>query len=266
MLALDRYPSRSPKDGIPDRPIVLVGSLGSTKSMWHPQRDALMQLGPVVAVDLRGHGESQVLDVEASMSDLAGDVLTALDQIGIQRAHFVGVSLGGGICQQIALDHPERVDHLALVCTAPRFGTPEAWAERIETVRASGPEALADGVLSKWFTPAFAEAQPDVIKDIRADFAATDPVGYARACEVLAGFDVRDRLAEISAPTLVVAGDEDGSTAPEVVRQLADGIPGARWELVDGGAHLLNIERAERLNTLLVDFFAPSKASRITAG
>lgn len=261
MLALDRYPSLSAKDGIPGRPIVLVGSLGSTKSMWRRQLAPLRTCGPVITVDLRGHGESQVLDVDTTMADLAVDVLTALDQIGIGRAHFIGVSLGGGICQQIALDHPERVDRLVLMCTAPRFGTPEVWAERIETVTASGTQALVEGVLAKWFTPEFAAAEPDVIREATKDFTGTDDTGYARACQALAGFDVRERLAEISAPTLVVAGDRDESTPAEVVRLLADGIPDARWELVAGGAHLLNIEYAEQVNPLLVQFLGAPKQS-----
>lgn len=255
MLALDRYPTRSPIDGIPDRPIVLIGSLGSTRSMWRMQREAFQQSGPVITIDLRGHGDSQNLDVATSIEDLAGDVLEALNQIGIERAHFVGVSLGGAICQQIAINHPERVDYLVLSCTAAKFGTPQMWQERAETVRAHGTAPLVDGVLSKWFTAPYVASHSDVVRAVRHDFLSTSSTGYARACEALANFDIRDRLAEISAPTLVIAGTEDGSTPPDVVHELAAGIPGAQWKLLEGGAHLLNIELAEQFNTVVRNHF-----------
>lgn len=259
MLALERYPSTAVRDGIPDRPIVLLGSLGSTRRMWRPQRQTLQSVGPVIEVDLRGHGDSQVLDCDVSMADLARDVVVALDQLGVARAHFVGLSLGGAICQQLAVEYPQRVDHLVLCSTAPKFGTPDMWTERAELVRREGPAVLLDGVIPKWFTAPFVAAHGDVIRRIRQDFAATAAPGYARACQALASFDIRDRLADIAAPTLVVAGTEDGSTPPDVVREVAETIPGARWELLDRCAHMLTIERAEAANALLRDHFGQAR-------
>ncbi|WP_333619860.1 3-oxoadipate enol-lactonase [Dietzia sp.] len=257
ILALDAFPTKSIPDGIPDLPIVLIGSLGSTRTMWIEQIAALCTIGPVYAVDLRGHGDSQVIDEPASMSDLAKDVLRALDLDGISSAHFVGLSIGGAIAQQIALDAPERVERLVLTSTAPKFGTPEAWAERAEKVRADGVSSLVDGVLSKWFTEPWAAANPDVIANIRRNFERTDPTGYARCCEALAGFDSRERLGEIAAPTLVVSADDDGSTPPDVVRPLAAGIPGARFLRIEDGAHLCNIECADEYNAAVVEFLRP---------
>lgn len=257
LLASDTFPTTSIPDGIPDVPIVLLGSLGTHRSMWKRQVRALTTIGPVHTVDLRGHGTSQIRDEPVSMADLAADVVRMMDLSELERAHVVGLSLGGAVAQQIALDHPERVDRLVLTCTAPRFGDPETWTQRVETVRARGTAALVDGVLAKWFTPDWAAGNPVVIDNIRHNFEATDPAGYARCCEALAGFDTRERLGDIAARTLVVAAPHDGSTSPEVVRQLADGIPGAEWVELGGGAHLANIECSEEYNAAVVEFLRP---------
>lgn len=257
MLALDVFPTKSIPDGIPDIPIVLLGSLGSKRSMWRKQIEALTTIGPVYAIDIRGHGDSQVLDETTSMADLAEDVVRSLNLNEIASAHVVGLSIGGAIAQQLALDAPERIERLVLTSTAPKFGDAASWSARIDTARSAGLGELVDGVLSKWFTSDWAAQNPDVIKNIHRNFVGTDPAGYARCCEALAGFDTRSRLDEISAETLVVSATEDGSTPPDAVRQLADGIDGAKWVSIDGGAHLCNLQCPDEYNAALVDFLKP---------
>lgn len=221
--------------------VVLCGSLGSTSAMWEPQLPAL-QGRRVVAIEHPGHGGAPVTD-ERTVSELAACVLA---DAGPGTFSFVGLSLGGAVGMRLALDAPDRVEKLVLACTAPRFGEPEAWVERAATVRENGLEAIVDAVLSRWFTPGFGDAGR-----FREMFLSVDPEGYARCCEALARWDVRDELAAISAPTLVIAGADDPSTPPSVVETVAAGIPGARLEVLAGAAHLANVERAADFNRLL---------------
>ena len=152
-----------------------------------------------------------------TVSDLAARVLA---ETGGDTFSFVGLSLGGAIGMRLALDAPDRVERLVLACTAARFGEPEAWHERAATVREHGLEAIADAVLARWFTPGFGG-----VAEYRAMFLSVDPEGYARCCDALARWDVRDELAGITAPTLVIAGSDDPSTPPPVVEAVRRGDP-----------------------------------------
>ncbi|MCK7675768.1 3-oxoadipate enol-lactonase [Corynebacterium pygosceleis] len=234
-------------------PVVLIGSLGSDRSMWEEQTGPLSEKWPLVAVDLRGHGASPVPDGPYSMPELAADVLNTLDDLRVRRAHIVGLSLGGAIAQQIALDAPERVTSLTLLSTAAKFGEEKTWRDKASTVRSEGTEALAHTVAHNWFTPTFGEA--GAFADYEAMVSACPDEGYAACCEALAEFDSRSRLGEISCPTLVVSAADDPSTPPDVVRVLADGIPGARLESISPAAHLVNVEQAAAVNQLLADHF-----------
>ena len=170
--------------------VVLCGSLGSTSAMWDPQLPAL-DGRRVVKVEHPGHGGAPVPDVQ-SVGDLAARVL---DEAGDDTFSFVGLSLGGAVGMRLALDAPDRIEKLVLCCTAARFGEPEAWHERAATVREHGLEAIADAVLARWFTPGF-----DDVDRFRDMFLSVDPEGYARCCEALARWDVRDELAGVTAP------------------------------------------------------------------
>ncbi|MFL5928296.1 MAG: alpha/beta fold hydrolase [Gaiellaceae bacterium] len=219
--------------------IVLSGSLGSTAEMWEPQRPVLADVR-VVALEHPGHGPAPVVKV-ATVADLAA---RALAQIDDERFSFVGLSLGGAVGMQIALDAPERVEKLVLAATSMRFGDPQQWRERAATVRAQGLEAIVDATMGRWFT------QPADDR-WRSMFLSVDREGYARCCEALAAWDVREAVSRIDVPTLAIAGREDPTTPPEHLHALADAIPGARLEVVEGAAHLVNVDRADAFNELL---------------
>jgi 3-oxoadipate enol-lactonase len=223
--------------------VVLCGSLGSTSAMWAPQLPAL-QGRRVVKIEHPGHGGAPVTDVQ-TVADLAARVLA---EAGADTFSFVGLSLGGAVGMRLALDAPDRIEKLVLACTAARFGEPDAWHERAATVRERGPAAIADAVLARWFSPGFGD-----VGEYRDMFLSVDPEGYARCCEALARWDVRDELAGIAAPTLVIAASEDPSTPPPVVEAVAAAIPGARLEVVTNAAHLVNVERPAEFNRLLED-------------
>ena len=237
-------------------PLVLLCSLGSTVDMWAPQRTELAGDRRVIALDTRGHGGSPVVDGPYTVADLGADVLETLDDLGVTRASFAGVSLGGAVAQWIALEAPERVSTLALLCTSADFGGSDAaaaapWLDRAATVRDGGAEAVADAVVARWFSEAYAAAEPRTVEHMRAMIAGTPAEGYAACCEAIAAWDAVGRLGSITAPTLVVAGAEDPATPPAHGRVLADAIPGARFELVAGAAHLASYQRPEVVTGLL---------------
>jgi 3-oxoadipate enol-lactonase len=224
--------------------VVLCGSLGATHAMWEAQTAVLSDRFRVVAVDHPGHCDEPLAEIR-DVSDLAERVLARIDG----RFSFAGVSLGGAIGMRLALDAPERIQRLALLCTSARFGPPEMWRERAALVRAEGLVPLVDTVLERWFTPPFAD-----LRRYREMFLSTEPEGYARCCDALAHWDVRDELGRIAVPTLVVSGADDPSTPPaEHGAVIAAGIPGARHEIVPAARHLANVQHADEVNRLLVE-------------
>ena len=231
--------------------VVLSGSLGSELAMWDRQLDAL-QGYRVVRYDLRGHGRSPVPDGPSTLADLGGDLVALLDRLEVERASLVGVSLGGMISLWTAAHHRDRVDRLVPSFTAAVMGPPESWRERAALVRAEGTGAVADAVIGRWFTPAFAEREPAFVRAMRDVIAGTPPDGYASCCHAIETMDLRDDLASITAPTLVLAGEADPSTPPAQGAAIAEGIAGARFRLLRDAAHLGNIEQPELYNAALV--------------
>jgi 3-oxoadipate enol-lactonase len=241
-------------EGPPGAPsVVLSNSLGATLAMWDRQVPALAQQYRVVRYDMRGHGGSPVPDGPSRIEDIGGDLLELLDRLAIERAALVGVSVGGMVSQWTAAHAPERVASLVPCFTAAQLGPPETWQERARTARSEGTGALADTVVTRWFTSGFAEREPELVRGMRDMIAATSNEGYASICHVIETIDLRGELARITAPTLVVAGAADPATPPEHGRLIADLIPGARLEVLDGAAHLGNIEQAEEYNRLLLE-------------
>jgi 3-oxoadipate enol-lactonase len=241
-------------EGPPDAPaVVLLCSLGSTVDMWAPQRRELAGDHRVLAMDTRGHGGSPVPDGPYFVEDLADDVLETLDHLGVDQAAFAGVSLGGAMSQAVALRAPERVSALALLCTSAQFANLDTFVERAETARTEGVAAIADGVVARWFTDDFKVTAEATVAQMRDMIAATPGEGYASCCEAIVAWDSRSRLASITAPTLVISGAQDPATPPEHGRVLADGIPGARFEVVDDAAHLASYQRPEVVTPLLAE-------------
>lgn len=242
------------EDGPADGPVVVLSnSLGTTLDMWDPQLSPLAGRFRVIRYDHRGHGRSPVPAGAYAIEDLAADVLALLDRLGVDRAHVCGASMGGQVGMWLAAHAPQRVDRLVLCCTSPSFGPPEAWAERAKVVRTEGTGAVADTVVARWFTPAFASEHAEVVERFRAMIASTPPEGYAGCCDAVREADLAGDLAAIRAPTLVIAGAEDPAVPGERTKELREGIAGARLEVVDPGAHLSSVERADRVTELILE-------------
>jgi 3-oxoadipate enol-lactonase len=228
--------------------LVLLNSLGTDLRMWDPQAAALRDELRLVRLDTRGHGGSPMADPPWTLADLGGDVLALLDSLGIAKASFAGVSLGGATAVWIAAHAPERVEHTFACFTSAFFGPPDPWLTRAATVRAEGVGAVADAVLDRWFTY---RVDPDLRVRMREMIVATPPEGYAAATEVVAHLDLRDDLGRITTPTLVISGSEDAACPPDVGRALAAGIPGAEFVELEAVAHLGNVERPDAVTDLI---------------
>jgi 3-oxoadipate enol-lactonase len=236
-------------DGPEDAPVlVLSNSLGTTLELWESQLGALTRRFRVLRYDLRGHGASPVPPGPYTVDDLGGDVVELLDRLGLERVSFCGLSIGGVTGMWLGANAPERFDRLVLACTAPRIGTVETWTERAANVRAHGTESLADAVMERWFTPAFAAEQPETVARFRAMIAATPDEGYAGCCDALRDFDFRTELGRVAPPTLVISGELDPATPPEDGALLAGGIPDARLTVIPGVSHLANVARPDEFN------------------
>ncbi len=232
--------------------LVLSHSLGATLEMWDPQVARLGQHFRVVRYDLRGHGRSPPVPGSCDIADLGADLIGLLDHLGAPRAHLCGLSIGGIISLWVAAHHPERVDRLVVCCAAAHFSSPTAWAERASVVRASGTSAVADAVVARWFTPAFAARNPELVVSMRAMIAATSAAGYAACCDAIERMDLRKDLAAIRSPTLAIAAADDRATPPECSLEIARAVSDGRVEVVDQAAHLINVEQPEKVTDLIV--------------
>jgi 3-oxoadipate enol-lactonase len=243
------YERPDPGAGVP---LLLGGSLGTTHAMWAPQVDGFAERVDTIAFDHRGHGRSPVPDGPYSIATLGGDVLALMDHLGLERASYCGLSLGGMVGQWLAINVPQRIDRLILISAAAHLPPARGWRERAEAVREAGSAgAVADAVVARWFTPRFAARQPGVVAAHRSMIAATPPEGYAACCEAIAEYDVRPGLPSVVARTLIIAGAQDPAAPPELGRAIADTVPAARLEVLDPGAHLVSVERARDVTRLI---------------
>jgi 3-oxoadipate enol-lactonase len=241
--------------GPDDGPLLLMGpSLGTNLRMWDSQL-ALADRLRLLRFDHRGHGTSPVPPGPYGLSDLGGDVLALMDALGLERACYCGLSLGGMVGMWLAAHAPERVDRLVLLCTSAHMPPAEAWRERAAAVlQAGSTEAVADAVVDRWLTPGFAATHPEVRADLRAMLVATPPTGYAWCCSAIERMDLRGDLDRIRAPTLVISGANDHATPVARQREIAGSIPGARHEVIGSAAHLAAVEQPNTVNRLLARF------------
>jgi 3-oxoadipate enol-lactonase len=235
-------------------PMLLGPSLGTTVDLWRPQLPALTERYRVIRYDHRGHGGSPVPPGPYRLDDLGGDVLALLDRLGVARAHIGGVSLAAMVGMWLAAHAPDRVDRLVLICTSPRIEPASMWRERAETVRARGLAAIADALISRWFTEEVVRARPDLVAEARKMIAAVPDEGYANCCAAIETMDLTPVLSRISAPTLVIAGTDDLATPPEHAERIVAGVSGARQALVPGAAHLANMSHPDAVTGLMTRF------------
>ncbi len=234
-------------------PLLFIHGLGGDHAFWSYQVPAFCQRYPVLTVDLRGHGQSSKPDADWTIQDMARDVVRLLRSLGAERAHVVGCSLGGMVAQQIALDHPLTVASLVLVDTL--CGAPAGFEQVIqEALRFIEDNDMAT-VATARITNAFSDAADPIMRDYMIDrVARNDKAAYVRTARATFSFCVRERLGELTVPTLVVVGDEDRVTPPQLSEELANLIPGARLVRIPKAGHISNMECPQEFNRALAAF------------
>ncbi len=223
--------------------VVLVNALGSDLRIWDDVAALLVRNVRVIRYDKRGHGLSEAGPDRADIADYARDLGGLLDALGLERATPVGLSIGGLIVQELYRQRPGLVAGLVLADTAAKIGDDASWDARIAAIEAGGVEAIADGVMERWFTPDFRKNRAADLTGWRTMVVRTPRQGYLAACGALKRADLRPYAPSIAVPTLCLVGDQDGSTPPALVRETAAMIPGARFEIVAGAGHVPGVEK-----------------------
>ena len=216
----------------------------------------------VLRLDMRGHGGSDPVAGDYTMAQLGDDVAVSLDFLGISRVHFIGLSIGGMLGQAFALAYPQRVASAMLCDTAPRTppGAQEGWAPRIKAVRdANSVAPLGDATMERWFTDAFKPRAPLRWKEIHATIGGTTPAGYLGCAAAILNFDFVPRLPSLKVPTLVVCGDEDQGTPPAGNKQIAELVPGGRYEGIANARHFPNVEQADTFNRIMLSWLGAQR-------
>lgn len=254
VIQSDGCPLHVDVDGPETAPaLMLSNSLGVNLAMWERQLPTFVRHFRVVRYDRRGHGRSGVTPGPYTMERLARDDLAIMDALGLDKASFCGISMGGMVGQWLGAFAPERIARLVLANTTCFYPVKDPWNDRIKAVRAGGIEAVADMVLGNWFTVGFREREPETVKRFRAMLVATPLEGYVGCAAAVRDMDHRDILAMIAAPTLVIAGRHDPSTTIEAAEFIRARIPGAQMTILDA-AHISCIEQANAFNAELLGF------------
>ena len=242
-------------EGPPSGPVLMFSnSLGTDLRMWDAQAAEFKQTFQVLRYDARGQGQSTISPGPYSIELLVQDVVSLLDALRLQRVSFCGLSMGGMVGMMLAQKFPERLDKLVLSSTAPKIGTAESWNTRIETVNAGGMKAVADGILERWFTPAFRSAGNLEPQTVRQMLMEASPTGYVACAAAVRDMDQREGIAAIRVPTLVISGSDDPVTPPADGRFVASKIAGAKYVELPA-AHLSNIEAYRLFNEAVGRFF-----------
>lgn len=244
-------------------PLVLLNSIGTDMALWDGCMPMLSRRCRVLRIDTRGHGASDAPAGDYDLPMLAADVVAVMDAAGFADATIAGVSLGGMIAMQLALDHGSRVAALALICTSATMDA-TAWTQRIATVHTSGTEAIADLAMGRFLSPGFTRTHAAVAASIRRGLIAMADEGYAGAGAAIRDMAVIDRLSSLTQPVLIVAGDRDTSTPfAGHGERIAAAIPHAQVVHLDA-AHLAPIEAPTALAGALITLVEGDRAS--TAG
>lgn len=233
--------------------LVFSNSLGANFSMWDPQVPELEKQFRVLRCDTRGEGNTSVTPGPYTIEQLAGDVLRLMDYLGIERAHFCGLSMGGMIGMWLGLNAEKQLNKLVLSNTAAKIGKAETWNTRIANVRKGGMTAVSAAVCERWFTPAFRAQSPDIFAAAQRTIECMPPEGYVACCAAVRDFDARECVGQIRVPTLVITGNQDAATPAADGRSLTDRIPGARYVELNA-AHISNIEASEQFTSELIRF------------
>jgi len=240
-----------------DAPVVVLShSLASSLLMWNPQMDALEPHFKVLRYDIRGHGETEAPSGPYTLELLAEDAIGLLDVLGINKMHWVGLSMGGMIGQCLGLNYADRFMSLALCDTSaiiPAEAQP-IWQERIDLVREKGMGSQVEATMERWFTPSFLAQNSQMLALIRKEFLRTPVAGYIGCAEAIRKLAYLDRLSEIKLRTLVMVGEDDPATPVSASEAIHERISNSKLVVLPSVRHLNNVEQPGAFNAPLVKF------------
>ncbi len=244
--------------------LTLSHPLAVGSAIWEPQLAALTPHFRVLRIDTRGHGGSSAPAGLCTMEDLADDVRGLFGELGIEHSHWLGLSMGGMIGQAFALEYPGVLTRLVLADATARAAPNAAamWGERIALARAEGMHGLVDMTLSRWFTEPYRAAQPALMARVAALIESTSVEGYCACCAAVAAIDVLARLPEIDVPALVIVGEQDQATPPQMSRDMHAALAGSELRVLASAAHLSSIEQADAFNAAVLEFLLRADAPR----
>jgi 3-oxoadipate enol-lactonase len=236
------------------RTLVFINSLGTDFRIWDAVAKSLEGTYSLVFHDKRGHGLSDLGNPPYRMDDHVDDLSNLIDHLGLKKVILCGLSVGGLISLGLHARRPEIIEAMILCDTAHKIGTAETWNARIATVETQGIATIADTVLKNWFTPAFHAGRKADLAGCRNMLTRQSAAGYAGTCAAIRDSDYTQSARDVAVPALCVVGDQDGSTPPDLVRSLAELIPGSRLEVVRDAGHIPCIEQPEALVGLIDGF------------
>jgi 3-oxoadipate enol-lactonase len=234
--------------------IVFSNSLATSTAMWDEQAAALKDSFRVLRYDQRGHGGTEVPAGRYPFDTLLADALGLLDALGIGKAHFAGLSMGGATALGLAERHPDRFDRI-IVCDSPCQSTPQSaqqWEERIVIAKDKGIDALVDPTVNRWFPPETVAKNPPYLDKIRAMFRATPVNGFIGCAAALADHDYASAITSVKHPVLFLVGEKD-APAP-AMRKLNEKLPGSRYVELSGAGHISNMDRPAEFNRAVREF------------
>ena len=253
-----------------DAPTLIVGpSLGTAvEPLWVLTAEKISSHFQVIGWDLPGHGRSEPAGERFSVAELASAVATLVRKqrtLGTipwhQPIYYAGISLGGAVGLQLALDAGDLFAGIAIICSAAKIGDFDNWTERAEKVSALGTSAVVDISAKRWFSPGFTETHADVSTALLNSLKSAEPISYAHCCEALAEFDVREQLCQIAVPVVAIAGENDLVCPPERAKEIAEKTQRGHWETIDSAAHLASVEAPDVLASILVKILGTTEST-----
>ena len=251
---IETYYELHGKEGLPW--LVLSHSLACSTRMWDEQIAAFQDKYRILAYDTRGHGSSQAPAGAYTLEQLADDLKALLDRLGVSRAHYCGLSMGGMIGQTYALKYPNTFATLVLADTTSRMPAEArpTWQDRIRTAEAKGMQPLVEPTLARWFTEPYRKAQPQTMQRIGNLIGSTPVAGYVGCCHAIPQINLTARLKDIRTPILIIVGEDDPGTPVAMSKEIHESAPGSKLVVLPKAAHLSNIEQSAAFNRALDEF------------
>lgn len=241
-------------DGHNDAPALLLSnSLSSDISMWDDQLPLWTQHFRVVRYDARGHGESVVSAAPYTMGRLGQDAVAVLDHLGIEHAHFCGLSMGGMVGMWLLTHARARLGRTVLSNTSAHMGPRDLWNTRIALARQSGMEATVEPTVKRWFPQSFHDSAPATIDRMRAMIRRVPVEGYVGCCEAIRDMDQRESIRNVDAPVMIIIGAKDPATTPEAGELIHAAIGNSTTTYLDA-AHISNVEQPEAFGSAVAEY------------